>query len=86
MCWNTNNFFTFRTNHIIILVFPMRLERITPTLEEWCSIQLSYGNIFGKDKKKEEISYQFFLFLLKILSGFTLANEKYKIKQDRDNR
>ena len=23
----------------------MRLERITPTLEEWCSIQLSYGSI-----------------------------------------
>jgi len=47
---------------------------------------LSYGNIFGKDKKKEEISYNFFLFLVKILSGFILANEKYKIKHERDNR
>jgi hypothetical protein len=30
---------------IEILVCPARIERATPSLEGWCSIQLSYGHI-----------------------------------------
>ena len=35
---------------IEILVCPARIERATPSLEGWCSIQLSYGHNFYLSK------------------------------------
>ncbi len=38
-------------NSLKFLVCPARIERATPSLEGWCSIQLSYGHVEIESKR-----------------------------------